>query len=444
MKFMMSSAIAAFLMLAVTPASAQFSGGIFTSTSTGTTVNANIYDLRTDVFLNGGPQNVNTPGLPNGTYYFQVTDPSGATLLSTDNAICRQLVVSNGRVAGSTGPCPHQNGALNLLNGSRPVQLAPINFTPNPGGEYKVWLIAQSSAVASCTPTVSEQDPLVILFTNNCSKTDNFKVREQPRPEEPQYISITGYKWYDANTDCVKDPSELIIPGWRIEKRPPNTADITYTAGNGLYGFLVLANSGVYVISEVLPGGGATWVNTCPLSGQVNAQQVDVAGPNFGNVCLGPGGGLTLGFWSNKNGQALIAGDDLQMLRWLNLRNADGTDFDPNDYNTFRTWILSATATNMSYMLSAQLAAMALNVYNNKVSTSALLYAPGVTGANSAGFINVVTLINEASSQLGLDGNAISGDSNRAYQELIKNALDQGNNNLNFVQAQACPFTTPY
>ena len=67
--------------------------GIYTSISDGTTVNANLYDSKADVYLNGGPQNQNGKGLPDGTYYFQVTDPSGNILLSTDPASCRQLQV---------------------------------------------------------------------------------------------------------------------------------------------------------------------------------------------------------------------------------------------------------------------------------------------------------------------------------------------------------------
>ena len=49
----------------------------------------------------------------------------------------------------------------------------------------------------------------------------------------------------------------------------------------------------------------------------------------FGNLCLGAGGGLTLGFWSNKNGKALFGADDLALMVSLNLRNASGSNFDP-------------------------------------------------------------------------------------------------------------------
>src|SRR5450756_1539030 len=59
-------------------------GAIWTSFSNGATVNQNRYPAKSDVYLNGGPQNCGNSGLPDGDYYFQVTDPSGATLLSSD------------------------------------------------------------------------------------------------------------------------------------------------------------------------------------------------------------------------------------------------------------------------------------------------------------------------------------------------------------------------
>ncbi len=89
-------------------ASNNFFGSINTSTIDGTVVNQNLFNSKDDVYLNGGPQNQNANGLPDGVYYFRVTDPSGATVLSTDNAICRQLTVASGKVAGATGPCQHE------------------------------------------------------------------------------------------------------------------------------------------------------------------------------------------------------------------------------------------------------------------------------------------------------------------------------------------------
>src|SRR5215471_4677616 len=119
-----------------------------------------------------------------------VTDPNGNVLLSTDDAVCRQLQVLHGVVVGAAadplGPyvpppnCLHPNGTFNSDNSSTPVQLAPFDFTPNPGGEYKVWLIAQTSGTS-----IDSDDAKVINFSPSDSKTDNFKVLESATCPNP-------------------------------------------------------------------------------------------------------------------------------------------------------------------------------------------------------------------------------------------------------------------
>jgi hypothetical protein len=157
-----------------------FPGAVYTTDKTGTIVNANTnFGLSTDVYFSGGPQNLTATGLPNGTYYFQVTDPSGKTLLSSDNAVCRQLAVAGGRVVGASGPaCKHANGSFNPANGVTPVQLAPFSLTPNAGLEYKAWLIPTGSAL------ISASDPKVVNFVQSNSKTDNFKIPANPAPPQ--------------------------------------------------------------------------------------------------------------------------------------------------------------------------------------------------------------------------------------------------------------------
>jgi hypothetical protein len=83
---------------------------------------------------------------------------------------------------------------------------------------------------------------------------------------------------------------------------------------------------------------------------------------------------------------------------------------------------------------------MELNVYNGLVNGGALIYAPGAQGAVN-GFMTVSALMAEANTELGLHGSTFDGSEFRSYQEALKNALDKGNNNLNFVQATACPFS---
>jgi hypothetical protein len=56
----------------------------------------------------------------------------------------------------------------------------------------------------------------------------------------------------------------------------------------------------------------------------------------------------------------------------------------------------------------------------------------------------VNALMTDANAELCADGLTLAGDPERTCQEFKKNALDNANNNLNFVQSGPCPFTTPY
>jgi cysteine-rich repeat protein len=150
-------------------------GAIFTTTEDGSRVDANIYAAKEDVYLDGGPGNkapAKAAGLPEGDYYFQVTDPSGKTLLSTDAIECREFHVSADGVIDSVraSPCAHLTGIdMDHANlGAITVQLMPYDDTPNNGGEYKVWV----------TPVDDYADGLAGKhgFIDALSKTDNFKV----------------------------------------------------------------------------------------------------------------------------------------------------------------------------------------------------------------------------------------------------------------------------
>jgi large exoprotein involved in heme utilization and adhesion len=101
----------------------------------------------------------------------------------------------------------------------------------------------------------------------------------------------------------------------------------------------------------------------------------------------------------------------------------------------------------MAYMLSAQLAAMELNVQHGKITGggNALVYG-GDCIANyfpgSNGFITINALMTAANTSLCGYGSTPAGHPQRAYQECLKTTLDQANNNFNFVQSQPCsPFT---
>ena len=58
-------------------AAAPLPGAIFTTDATCSGVDLNIYESKDDVYLNGGPSHPRAAGLPDGSYYVQVTEPDG-------------------------------------------------------------------------------------------------------------------------------------------------------------------------------------------------------------------------------------------------------------------------------------------------------------------------------------------------------------------------------
>jgi hypothetical protein len=185
------------------------SGAIFTTFPDGREVNVNQFPSKEDVYLDGGP-GIGAPataaGLDDGTYVFQVTDPSGKNLLSTDPARCRQFTVAGGLITGvvATG-CQHVTG-VDVDHGAVTVQLMPYNDTPNPGGVYKAWVVTVEDFLAGCS-ALGQPDGLNVVDCGNSpgnrhgfiprhSKTDNFKVKEVPIKEIDTlfYDAITGEK----------------------------------------------------------------------------------------------------------------------------------------------------------------------------------------------------------------------------------------------------------
>ena len=131
------SVVLAVLFLASVPAHAQLSGAIFTTNSNGSEVNGNIYPSKDAVYLDGGPPPgapQTAAGLPDGTYVFQVTDPSGKKLLSLDIANCRQFTVANGIITGvvNVGGCQHVTG-VDIDHNAVTVQLMPTPTLPTTG-----------------------------------------------------------------------------------------------------------------------------------------------------------------------------------------------------------------------------------------------------------------------------------------------------------------------
>jgi hypothetical protein len=402
---------------------APLPGAIFTTDVNCDGTDLNIYANKDDVYVDGGPGHVGAAGLPPGEYYIRVTEPNGTLLGTSIGTNDDTPIVVN--MDGAFAECYQLSAIVRRASNPGPFPVAPDGYddTSNPGGEYKVWVSRVNN------------------FANDETKTDNFKVKANGDTGDGLLKVI---KYYDTNTNGVLDVGEVEIVGWEVivgeQSNFPSVVETKLTPVS------IVVSPGCYTAQE---GDATGWIHTTP---KIDSEEVVNGGEatiSFGNVCLGPGGGLTLGFWSNKNGQALITATDLQHLRDdFCLRNADGSEFNPTTAAQDKSFLLGANATNMANMLSAQLIAMYLNVAHSFVNGGALVFA----GANPSGcnvpvnmngFITVNALIADAAAELCAHPVVLAGNPERACQEFKKTTLDKGNNNLNFVQGPGvCPVPT--
>ena len=399
-------------------------------------------------------------------------DPSGAGIASWPiNVTC----------SGGTGSC----GASTTTDGSGYYVIYPT-------GPITSYAVCEGS-VAGYTQTYPTY-PLTVngaTSTNNCSAPNSngwagtIGTATGSGIDFKNTIRLGGSKFYDADHDGAKlGVNETGIQGFKIAITYCTTGTTctsgttvnVYTDVNGNFTWTAPVVITSFQVCEILPPTGG-WVQTTTptcYTGQVGGTQTGLI---FGNICQGPGGGLTLGFWSNKNGQSIET--HAANTGWVDLlngascpggytcpsgsgqylRNANANFYTVSTSANFNTWILGASATNMAYMLSAKTAAMELNVnmsgtagYNGgvgKVNPNGFVYAGSApascTVSNlSGGFITVGNLLEaavNASFGLRANGNTVSG-ADRACQEFVKTTIDNANNNKNFVQPKACSVPT--
>ena len=211
------------LAVSATVASAQTSslpltGAIFTTLSDGSRVNANIYSAKCDalgVYLDGGP-GPNAPqgaaGLPDGDYFYQVTDPSGKTLLSTDPQKYRRFTVSAGIITSRVAPQvagDHDTGT-DVDHGAKTVELCPFLDTPNNGGEYKAWVTRVSDFAGNPDLVDSGYNPGYFHgFIPAATKTDNFKIKTR------RSVCLTIIKYLE-NGDGVYNSLTEPLKTWAV------------------------------------------------------------------------------------------------------------------------------------------------------------------------------------------------------------------------------------
>lgn len=312
--FLLLIAVAAGCVLAATPAQAKLTGAVWTTLPDGTAVDHNVYNAKEDVYLNGGPFHASGAWLPDGDYYFMVTDPPGKTLLSTDAPSAgdpygdfhRRIHIQDGKVL-QPSPVPPYTNHLFAADTKRPgnftIQLMPYNNSKN--GEYKMWV----------TPVEDYQpgNPASKFgYLPSDSKTDNFRVRRGR-------LIIFGHKFEDDNGNGIWDPGEPSLADWEIQlwMKVKNTfvyQSSSFTdSGDGSYVFQI-TQAGTYRIYEILKSG---FTQTKPLS------------PNYYEINITKAmltAGTAIGPKDFGNRETIVIGADISGLKWADVNGNGALD----------------------------------------------------------------------------------------------------------------------
>lgn len=266
---------------------------------------------------------------------------------------------------------------------------------------------------------------------------------------------VCANKFYDANLDGYNDEG-MPLAGIKFTLSKTPVADTSsknkghggnddehniiasqYSDNNGNVCFPNL-KPGSYTVKEKIPDN---WVATTNASQTVGLGQPQTLA--FGNVCLGPGGGHDIRYWTSKQGEQTLdkLGIDYELgwLQYFSLHNQDGSDFDPVTYAQLRNWLKGANAKNISYLLSAQMAVMYLNTEAGFVNNYSIVYTPGCgyLGAN-ANFMYAVSLVWGTNYYLSFNPVVKEKNPYRSYFECLVSATDKANSNVSFVQQVPC------
>jgi hypothetical protein len=156
-------------------------------THTTPSVDCNIYQDKTDVWINGGPANGKNH-LTDGEYFFVVLDPgsqnpgpndgAAGNLSSPNDAYTnRTFTVTDGKISAYTGtPGTHgtdASGGGDAALGEL-IQLAPYNDTDNPGGVYilAICMVPDSPSSGDGAPGVNPSDCKYDAFKVKASETN--------------------------------------------------------------------------------------------------------------------------------------------------------------------------------------------------------------------------------------------------------------------------------
>ncbi len=371
--------------------------------------------------------------MPSGAYYVQVSDTILSAVLADSLQFERVFEVQNdGGVISITRLASNPNlpePGLGLFGVGQSIPLFPLVAPPAGSAPCRFKVFIGECYQPSWNPNTAPYGlPFGIRPNDGAGNCCTRSFAQFIVGDGTGASSVSGSVFEDYDQDGVRDAGEPGLGGLTVCLAVGDQVQCVLTDASGAYSFSGVA-SGVYELSlQGLPDVG--FVATTPLSrtlavsGCEVLEGVDFAGFQTSAVCEG----RTRGFWSNPNGKALITQQNLlARLPALSLRTANGSLFSTTDYNTYRSWLQGAKATNMAYMLSAQVVAMDFNRAVGFVDGDCRIQDPVL------GILTIDQLLSLAVSALQADGHTPAGHPARATQERIKNALDAANNNQNWL-----------
>lgn len=417
------------------------------------TVNCNSYADKSHVWINGGPTKGQN-SLSEGTYFFAVLEPGGQRNSVNDGGVHNLsdadqvggdgggtgapyterifTVGSDGKISGHSGG--HDTSDAFGGTHGKMIRLAPYDTTSNAGGVYILALCRLDTAVGGVPPV-----------SPSACKYDAFRVRQGDGGDAipPEFGTIAGSKYYDANFNGVRDAGEEGVPGWQIDYVDGDSGTFV-TGANGAFASGPLAE-GVYTVTERASSNTA-WYQTGNRRSQVQpsksllslenfvytldvADNVNITHVNSGNVCkVVSTGGRTIGAWANSLNSS-ITETDLTRLRALNLVNENGTNFDPTSAGEVKTFLngsSSVNAKNMAHILSGQLLALDLNVVRGHLDGTDTVLDP-----QGAAYNTISGIVSAASASIGVTPITTSknGAAARPAQEALKKYADDLNQN---------------
>lgn len=237
------------LLLCSLSAGAQVPGVVTTVGATGSP--RDVFADKDEVYFTAGPSASGcafTQFVNDGRYYFQVTDLSGAHLLSTDPVTERVVTVRNGVILSADGPAHGHATADRGPCGGLSVGLAPFADAGNRDADYLLWLTPVASLETTCGAGCFHG------FRPGSSLTTSFRVEDKRFCEES--FCVSGVKFEDRNGNGEQDSGEPGLPGVEIRVEGEHGPLLRgLTGGDGSFEVCGMRHGGSFRVTEGVPFG---------------------------------------------------------------------------------------------------------------------------------------------------------------------------------------------